>query len=256
MLGTKKLARRLAAFFIVNSVAGLLLLGSLIIAISVRPINAQSQRHVFAAFAAWTNQAPKPTVTIQAKYRHTHPAPRTPHQSPRAEISDVQRHLADLVATVQPKKGRAYANRVSRLIVRHSRSNHISPYVVAATGVIESEFRMESRPCVGIMQVDLVTASEFRRHYGRDVYDLNDNIWIGAADLSRYYRRTLASRGLSERERLARTWGRYNGCGPRGGYVRRAFLVKHRIEKGNPSTWKKLIKDTGSLWGTHKRKDS
>ena len=71
--------------------------------------------------------------------------------------------IAEFVATVQPKKGKKYARRVAQAIRRSARTTGIAPDVLLATGYVESELRMTSGPCIGMMQVHPRTLREMRR---------------------------------------------------------------------------------------------
>jgi soluble lytic murein transglycosylase-like protein len=169
---------------------------------------------------------------------------------PTADDADerVIRHIASLVETLQPKKGSPYARSVASHIVRSAHENGVSPYVVSATAVVESELNMKAGPCIGIMQMNPGTVSEVYGHTGKDVYALRDNLWMGSNYLGRHYRSPLASRG-GEEDRMRYMWGCYNGAGSDSEYVRRTLRVLHRIRNGTPKSWKQTIRTTGSLWG-------
>jgi len=165
-----------------------------------------------------------------------------------APVDKDETKITALIATLRPKKGPEFARAVASHIVHSARENGLSPYVVSATAVVESEFDMTAGPCIGVMQLHPATVSEVYGRSGRDVHSLRDNIWMGANYLARNYRATLPSRG-GEEDRMRIMWGRYNGAGPRSVYVSRALRVLRRIKTGTPSTWKQKIRKTGSLWG-------
>jgi hypothetical protein len=172
------------------------------------------------------------------------PAPRDP-ALPR---------IASLVHTLRPEKGHHYAWSVASDIVQSARENRVSPYVVSATAVVESEFDMSAGPCIGVMQMYPRTVSEVYARERRDPHGIQDNIWMGSNYLARHYRSEVACRAGSEEMRLCRMWGRYNGAGPDSVYAKRALRVLHRIKTGSPRSWKKTIQATGSLWGTPPRR--
>ena len=163
-----------------------------------------------------------------------------------------QKRIASLILTVQPKKGPQYASRLAGMMVSEAQSKRISPYVVATTACIESEFRMVSRPCVGVMQVSPSTARAYYKGY--NLHNMRDNVRLGTSELSAHYYGSrnkrlyrLASRS-GHSTRLRTMWGRYNGCGPSGGYVDKALRTLKRIETGNPASWKRTISTKGALW--------
>jgi hypothetical protein len=153
------------------------------------------------------------------------------------------------VHTLRPEKGKHYAWSVATDIVQSAQENQISPYVISATAVVESEFNMNAGPCIGVMQMYPHTVADVYPNTNRDPHAIQDNIWMGSNYLSRHYRSELACRTGSEEVRLSRMWGRYNGAGPDSAYAKRALRVLHRIKTGNPESWKQTIRTTGSLWG-------
>lgn len=162
--------------------------------------------------------------------------------------------IASLVHTLRPEKGQRYAWSVASDIVQSARENKVSPYVVSATAVVESEFDMQAGPCIGVMQMYPATVSDFYAKTCRNPKGIQDNIWMGSNYLARHYRSEQACRAGSEEVRLSRMWGRYNGAGPDSVYAKRALLVLHRIKTGSPKSWQHTIRTTGSLWGVQRRK--
>jgi len=162
--------------------------------------------------------------------------------------------IASLVHTLRPEKGQHYAWSVASDVVQSARENGMSPYVISATAVVESEFNMNAGPCIGVMQMYPPTLSEVYATSSRDPHGIQDNIWLGSNYLSRHYRSEMACRAGSEEIRLSRMWGSYNGAGPESVYAQRALRVLHRIKTGNPKSWKHTIRTTGSLWGVRPQK--
>jgi hypothetical protein len=157
--------------------------------------------------------------------------------------------IASLVHTLRPEKGRSYAWSVASDVVQSARDNRVSPYVVSATAVVESEFDMKARPCIGVMQMYPATVTDVYANTSRNPHAIQDNIWMGSNYLARHYRSEPACRAGSEEVRLCRMWGRYNGAGPNSVYAQRALRVLHRIKTGSPRSWQRTIRTTGSLWG-------
>ena len=157
--------------------------------------------------------------------------------------------IAALVNTLRPEKGRRYAWSVASDIVQSARDNRVSPYVVSATAVVESEFDMKARPCIGVMQMYPATVTDIYANTSRNPHAIQDKIWMGSNYLARHYRSEPACRAGSEERRLCRMWGRYNGAGPNSVYAQRALRVLHRIKTGSPRSWQRTIRTTGSLWG-------
>jgi soluble lytic murein transglycosylase-like protein len=168
-----------------------------------------------------------------------------------ADDSGVKKKIAGLIKMVQPRKGQAYADHVSEVMVKEARRYGLDPYVVASTGYIESEFSMASRPCMGIMQVERRTYNWKYRKSGLNPMDLEDNIRLGAwelADKAKMSSRAQSRIALASRGVLSRMWGRYNGAGARSGYVRRAHLTLTRFKNMSLIQMQDHIKKKGPLW--------
>ena len=133
--------------------------------------------------------------------------------------------LASVIYGMQPRRGHAYAEQVAGLVMADARREHLRPEVIAATATVESHFDMRSGPCIGIMQVNPRTARERYSRSGLSSHSIGGNLSMGASELARHYDK---ARG-GERSRLAVMWGRYNGAGPRSGYVRRCMAAYHQI---------------------------
>jgi len=168
-----------------------------------------------------------------------------------ADDSGVKQKIAGLIKMVQPRKGQAYADRVAGAMIKEAKRFNLDPYIVASTGYIESEFSMASKPCMGIMQVERRTFKSEYAHSGLDPMDLEDNIRLGAwelADKAKMSNRAQSRIALASRGGLSRMWGRYNGAGPRSGYVRRAHLTYTRIKNKSLSEIQEHLKKRGPLW--------
>jgi hypothetical protein len=121
-----------------------------------------------------------------------------------------------------------------------SAQTHTPLIYYLVTGMVESHYNQNDGPCTGVMQVDRVEAARHRKH--GDVHTVLGNLVVAGMVLREYMPRDyaqVASRGgaqsrrspaLSEHERLARMWSRYNGGPVDGMYVRRSFRVKKRLE--------------------------
>jgi hypothetical protein len=187
-----------------------------------------------------------------------------------SKYSEDQRRIAEFIHIVQPKMGKDYANQVSHWIVGSAAHVDIDPYIVAATAYKESKFVMHTRPQVGIMQFTKSTFNSIYAPKGLKIDNPRDNILAGADYLAMHLRGdgrsrlarprggTTASRSGARGERgesakntaaqMSRMWGRYNGCGPNGDYVRRAFDVHDKIKNGTPEQWKAWTKNGRSMW--------
>ena len=157
-----------------------------------------------------------------------------------------QERITAFVYSVQPQKGKKYAETVASYIMKYAAKNNISPYMVATTCYIESEFRMTASGGLGMMQISPSTyRAEGYKRRGLKATQLADNIQIGSSELARHYKDVTSRGGY---DRMAYTWGRYNGCGTHGAYVKKSMRAYKHLTTGNPSTWKEHLRTHGPLW--------
>lgn len=140
----------------------------------------------------------------------------------------VRRVESNAEILVRRKLG-AKTPRLLEYFKRYSKKYDVPFNAVVATAYVESEFSMNSGPCIGIMQVQ-------RGAKGLNPYKLRDNIELGCAELGRDLKR-----GRS----LTNMWGRYNGCGSHGAYVRRVRRVWDRLKFMSRKKFNSL---EGDIW--------
>ena len=158
--------------------------------------------------------------------------------------------ISNLVLLAQPHKGPRYAHRVAHAIISAAHKVKLNntdlqskfPEMIAATASIESDYSMASRPCVGIMQLNVRVHTQEYRKLGLDPYNLEDNVLLGAMELATHYNHSSRGNILSSRsgsyDRLAYMWGRYNGSGSHGSYAHKALKVYHKIHENKMETIK------------------
>jgi len=157
----------------------------------------------------------------------------------------VEQQIVGYIYSKQHGKGMEYAKKIGKYIVDAAKEFHIDPYMLATTADIESSYDMKSRPQIGIMQFTRSTGKTYIK-MGLNIYEPRDNIRAGACKLSYHYyelnnrNRKLPSRGALPRlgrnpgrwepshgkmddSKLRYMWGRYNGCGSSGGYVKKSI---------------------------------
>ena len=122
-----------------------------------------------------------------------------------------------------------YAECLSKKIVYYSKKYKIEPEVTTGVAKVESDFRMNSKPCVGIMQVYLPTYRETDKSTRLNPYKLEDNIHLGVRELARYYNKPSRSRPY---QRLRYALGRYNGSGSNSRYTRKVIKTIREIKNG------------------------
>lgn len=113
---------------------------------------------------------------------------------------NIESKITQVIEIVQPKLGHEYAKKISGYIIEASKKEKISPYIVASTAYVESEFNYKAQPQKGIMQI---TKSLGKSHKTLNYKNSKDNILIGAKYLKYLH--------LSSRGSLDRMWNRYSG---------------------------------------------
>ena len=138
-----------------------------------------------------------------------------------------------------------------------SAQTHTPLIYYLVTGLVESHYNQNDGPCMGVMQVDRVEAARHCKH--GNVHTVLGNLVVAGLVLREYMPRDttlMASRGgvvsrarpLSEHDRLARMWSRYNGGSLDGLYVRRSFRVKKRLETWSLTRLAAHHARYGGLW--------
>ena len=136
--------------------------------------------------------------------------------------------LQQLVLASRPQRGKQFAAYMANLLIRTANNEKFPVEPVAVTALIESDFDMSSGPCVGVMQINPATYEENHRGSGLNPRKLQDNVRLGTRELRMHYMHfaELPSRHMTtDRARLSYMWGRYNGCGIHGSYVRKALRI-------------------------------
>lgn len=133
--------------------------------------------------------------------------------------------IANRILKVNPHKSEKYAHKIAHYIVQSAHRNKVSPYAVAALAWQESEYSTHN-----MMQVTDYSVRHKYKHLNPN--NIKDNIEIGTRYFAENYHK-LPSRGGYNRMTYA--LGRYNGCGPRGHYVKRVVSKISRIVNNDPS---------------------
>jgi len=161
--------------------------------------------------------------------------PKQIHQDAKISVSskdklDKKEKISKFIKLVQPKYSQAYTAKIVNAIMRYSVKYKVDPYVIASTAYVESEFKMTSRPCIGVMQL---VRSSIRYYDPKRVYNpytIDGNIAIGTLELSKHLKRY--SRGaLPSRASYRQMYRSYNGSYMKNRYSVKTMLVQLRLEK-------------------------
>ena len=161
--------------------------------------------------------------------------PKQIHQDAKISVSskdklDKKEKISKFIKLVQPKYSQSYISKIVNAIMKYSVKYKVDPYVIASTAYVESEFKMTSRPCIGVMQL---VRSSIRYYDPKRVYNpytIDGNIAIGNLALSKHLKRY--SRGaLPSRASYRQMYRSYNGSYMKNRYSVKTMLVQLRLEK-------------------------
>ena len=179
-------------------------------------------------------------------------SPKPYHQDAKVSVStskdklDKKEKISKFIKLVQPRYSQTYIQKIVDAIMKYSAKFKVDPYVIASTAYVESEFKMTSRPCIGIMQ--LVTSS-IRYYDPKRVYNprtIDGNIAIGTIELSKHLQRY--SRGnLPNRTAYRNMYRSYNGSYLKNRYSIKTMLVQNRLENLSIDALKSKLKK-GPIW--------
>ena len=177
--------------------------------------------------------------------------PKPYHQDAKVSVSskdklDKKEKISKFIKLVQPRYSQSYIKKITDSIMKYSAIFKVDPYVIASTAYVESEFKMTSRPCIGMMQ--LVTSS-IRYYDPKRVYNphtIDGNIAIGTKELSVHLRK-YSRKGLPSRTAYRNMYRSYNGSYLRNKYSVKTMLVQARLEHLSIDVLKSKLKK-GPIW--------
>ncbi len=178
--------------------------------------------------------------------------PKPYHQDAKISVSnskdklDKKEKISKFIKLVQPRYSQTYIQKIVDAIMKYSAKFKVDPYVIASTAYVESEFKMTSRPCIGMMQL---VRSSIRYYDPKRVYNprtIDGNIAIGTIELSKHLQRY--SRGnLPNRTAYRNMYRSYNGSYLKNRYSIKTMLVQNRLENLPIETIKAKLRK-GPIW--------
>ena len=178
--------------------------------------------------------------------------PKPSHQDAIISVSkskdklDKKEKISKFIKLVQPRYSQSYIKKITDAIMKYAAVFKVDPYVIASTAYVESEFKMTSRPCIGMMQ--LVTPS-IRYYDPKRVYNprtIDGNIAIGTKELSVHLRK-YSRKGLPSRTAYRNMYRSYNGSYMKNRYSVKTLLVQTRLEHLSIGALKSKLKK-GPIW--------
>jgi len=106
---------------------------------------------------------------------------------------------------------------------------------------------MQSKPCIGIMQLIRSSAKYYNPNRQYNPYTLDGNIAIGTVELSHHLKKYNSRGDLPGRSSIKRAYERYNGSVNKYSYANKALLVQIRLENLSIDSLKAKLKK-GPIW--------
>ena len=178
--------------------------------------------------------------------------PKPYHQDAKVSVStskdklDKKEKISKFIKLVQPRYSQSYIKKITDAIMKYAAVFKVDPYVVASTAYVESEFKMTSKPCIGIMQLVRVSIRFYDPKRIFDPYTVDGNIAIGTLELSSHLRKH-SRNSLPDRTAYRNMYRSYNGSYLKNKYSIKTMLVQARLEHLSIDALKAKIKK-GPIW--------
>ena len=192
------------------------------------------------------------TILLLISARVVKLPPKPYHQDAKFSVStskdklDKKEKISKFIKLVQPRYSQSYIKKITDAIMKYSAIFKVDPYVIASTAYVESEFKMTSRPCIGMMQLVRPSIRYYDPKRVYNPYTVDGNIAIGTKELSRHLKRY--SRGkLPNRVAYRNMYRSYNGSYMKNRYSVKTLLVQTRLEHLSISVINSKLKK-GPIW--------
>ena len=178
--------------------------------------------------------------------------PKPTHQDAIISVSkskdklDKKEKISKFIKLVQPRYSQSYIKKITDAIMKYAAVFKVDPYVVASTAYVESEFKMTSRPCIGMMQLVRPSIRYYDPKRVYDPYTIDGNIAIGTKELSVHLRK-YSRQGLPSRTAYRNMYRSYNGSYLKNRYSIKTMLVQMRLEHLSVDALKSKLKK-GPIW--------
>ena len=176
------------------------------------------------------------------------------NQNAKASVSnsvksndDKRIKIEKFIKLVQPKYSSEKCEKIANIIFQKSDVYKIDPYLTASVAYVESEFSMNSRPCIGMMQLTRGSIRYYDPKRKHNPYSVEGNFEIGLVEMSHHFSNLSKNSSIPSRSTTRQVLLRYNGSRLKYTYAVKVLRVKNRLEKLNIEEIKSLIKRK-SLW--------
>ena len=178
--------------------------------------------------------------------------PKPYHQDAKVSVStskdklDKKEKISKFIKLVQPRYSQSYIKKITAAIMKYAAVFKVDPYVIASTAYVESEFKMTSKPCIGMMQLVRPSIRYYDPKRVHNPFTIDGNIAIGTKELSVHLRK-YSRKGLPSRTAYRYMYRSYNGSYLKNKYSIKTMLVQTRLEHLSVNTLKSKLKK-GPIW--------
>ena len=163
-----------------------------------------------------------------------------------ASINKDREKIKGFIKAVQPKYSQSKVNIITEAVFAAAKKFKLDPYVIVSTAYVESEFKMTSKPCIGMMQLVRPSIRYYDPKRVYNPYTIDGNVAIGTKELSKHLQRY--SRGkLPSRTAYRKMYRSYNGSYMKNRYSVKTMLVQTRLEHLSIDALKAKLKK-GPIW--------
>ena len=178
--------------------------------------------------------------------------PKPYHQDAKVSVStskdklDKKEKISKFIKLVQPRYSQSYIKKITNAIMKYAAIFKVDPYVIASTAYVESEFKMTSKPCIGMMQLVRPSIRYYDPKRVHNPFTIDGNIAIGTKELSVHLRK-YSRKGLPSRTAYRYMYRSYNGSYLKNKYSIKTMLVQTRLEHLSVNALKSKLKK-GPIW--------
>ena len=160
--------------------------------------------------------------------------------------------IKGFIKLVKPKYSESYIAKIVEAMFLYGKKYKVDPYIIASTAYVESEFSMNSKPCIGMMQVLRSTAKYIDPKREYNPYTVYGNIALGTKELSMHLRKTVRRGSTMDRasgstRSLKYMWGKYNGAGTNSRYSGKVLKVLRTLCTNDLTHLKGKLRQ-GPIW--------
>ena len=162
-------------------------------------------------------------------------SPKPYHQDAKVSVStskdklDKKEKISKFIKLVQPKYSQSYIQKMVNAFMKYGEKFKVDPYILASVAYVESEFKMTSKPCIGIMQLVRPSIRYYDPKRVYDPYTIDGNVAIAAIELRHHLNKHTRNK-YPDRSSYRSMYRSYNGSYLKNRYSVKAMLVQYRLE--------------------------